>query len=240
MATVLIVEDDPAMMRGLEDNFRMTGYDVLTACDGPQGLETTLKERPDLVILDVMLPGINGYEVCSGIREKDLDMPIIMLTAKDRDSDVVLGLDVGADDYVRKPFSIRELLARANAFMRRRRMCEPMVYEFGDCRLDVRAATFQRQGRDVALTPGQFRMLRLFLRKADCPLSKDEIRTAVWGYSHFISTRDIDKTVEALNDKIEPDRTGPPLIQAVGRAGYRFDAGALTGMGPGERMNCRA
>lgn len=238
MATVLIVEDDPVMMRGLEDNFRMTGYNVLTACDGPQGLETTLKERPDLVILDVMLPGINGYEVCSGIREKDLDMPIIMLTAKDRDSDVVLGLDVGADDYVRKPFSIRELLARANAFMRRRRMCEPMVYEFGDCRLDVRAGAFQRAGQDIPLTPGQFRMLRLFLRKAGCPLSKDEIRTAVWGYSHFISTKDIDKTVAVLNDKIEPDQTQSPLIEAVGHVGYRFDAGVLMGIGSGERTKC--
>jgi len=223
MATVLIVEDDPVMIRGLEDNFRMTGYDVLTARDGPQGLETTLKERPDLVILDIMLPGINGYEVCSGIREKDLDVPIIMLTAKDRDADAVLGLDVGADDYVRKPFSIRELLARANAFMRRRRMCEPVVYEFGDCRLDVQAATLQRQGSDVPLTPGQFRMLRLFLRKAGCPLSRDEIRTAVWGYSHFISLRDIDKTVAVLKEKIESDPARPPRIEVIGNTGYRFE-----------------
>ena len=223
MATVLIVEDDPVMIRGLEDNFRMTGYDVLTARDGPQGLETTLKERPDLVILDIMLPGINGYEVCSGIREKDLDMPIIMLTAKDQDADAVLGLDVGADDYVRKPFSVRELLARANAFMRRRRMCEPVVYEFGDCRLDLRAGTLQREGRDVALTPGQFRMLRLFLRKAGCPLSREAIRTAVWGYSHFISLRDIDKTVAVLNDKIGSDPTRPPRITAIGDTGYQFE-----------------
>lgn len=223
MATVLIVEDDPVMIRGLEDNFRMTGYDVLTARDGPQGLETTLKERPDLVILDIMLPGINGYEVCSGIREKDLDMPIIMLTAKDQDADAVLGLDVGADDYVRKPFSIRELLARANAFMRRRKMCEPMVYEFGNCRFDVCVGKLQRQGRDVPLTPGQFRMLRLFLRKAGCPLSREGIRTAVWGYSHFISLKDIDRTVAVLNDKIGSDPTRPPRIAAVGDTGYQFE-----------------
>jgi len=223
MATVLIVEDDPVMIRGLEDNFRMTGYEVLTARDGPQGLETTLKERPDLVILDIMLPGINGYEVCSGIREKDLDMPIIMLTAKDQDADAVLGLDVGADDYVRKPFSIRELLARANAFMRRRTVCEPMMYEFGDCRLNVRAGTLQREGRDVPLTPGQFRMLRLFLRKAGYPLSRDEIRAAVWGYSHFISLKDIDKTVALLNDRIASDPMQPPRIAAVGDTGYQFE-----------------
>jgi DNA-binding response OmpR family regulator len=223
MATVLIVEDDAAMIRGLEDNFKMTGYDVLTARDGPQGLDTTLRERPDLVILDIMLPGINGYEVCSGIREKDLDMPIIMLTAKDRDGDAVLGLDVGADDYVRKPFSIHELLARANAVMRRRRLCEPMVYEFGDGRLDVRAAALQRQGKDVPLTPGQFRMLRLFLRKAGYPLSREEIRTAVWGYSHFISLRDIDKTVAILKAKIESDPMHPPRIETIGNTGYKFE-----------------
>lgn len=239
MATVLIVEDDPTMMRGLEDNFKMTGYDVLIARDGPQGLETTLKERPDLVILDVMLPGINGFEVCSGIRERDLDMPIIMVTAKGQDCDAVLGLDVGADDYVRKPFSIRELLARANAFMRRRRVCGSATYEFGDCRLDARAATLQRGGKEVPLTPGQFRMLRLFLRKAGCPLSKDEIRTAVWGYSHFISLRDVDKAVVALKNKMESDPTRPPLIEAVGDTGYRFDREALIDAKSGERVTCQ-
>jgi two-component system alkaline phosphatase synthesis response regulator PhoP len=238
MATVLIVEDDPVMMRGLEDNFRMTGYDVLTARDGPQGLEATLKERPDLVILDIMLPGINGYEVCSGIRDKDLDMPIIMLTAKDRDSDAVLGLDVGADDYVRKPFSIRELLARANAFMRRRRTEELPVYEFADCRLDVCGQTLRRGGKEVALTPGQFKMLRLFLGKAGRLLSRDEIRTAVWGYSHFISLKDVDATVAALKSKIERDPMHSPLIEAIGNTGYRFDNRVLTGMKSRERLKC--
>ncbi len=169
-----------------------------------------------------MLPGINGYEVCSGIREKDLDMPIIMLTAKDCDNDVVLGLDVGADDYVRKPFSICELLARANAFMRRRMTNEPPVYEFGACRLDVRRRTLECRGRQVPLTPGQFGTLRLFLRKAGCPLSKDEIRTAVWGYSHFISLKDVDATVATLKGRIEDASTPRPWIEAIGSTGYRF------------------
>jgi DNA-binding response OmpR family regulator len=131
MKTVLIIEDDFAMRRGLEDNFRTRGYCVRTAEDGEQGLDAAIVENPDLVILDIVLPKINGYEVCSLIREKNLDMPIIMLTGKDEESDVVLGYNLGADDYVTKPFSIKVLLARAEAFLRRKIDAEPAAYEFG-------------------------------------------------------------------------------------------------------------
>ena len=223
MRTVLIVEDDPAMMRGLEDNFTMKGYYVLAARDGKAGLETALREKPDLIVLDIMLPEINGYEVCSHVREKGLDMPIIMLTAKDRESDIVLGLNLGADDYVTKPFSIKELLARAEAFLRRRQESEPPVYTFADCRLDVPARRLTRGGRDVTLTPGEFKMLHLFLRKAGCPLTQEEIRTAVWGYSRFISARDIDKAVESLRTKLEPEAGQPPFIHGIPHIGYRFE-----------------
>ncbi len=222
MRTVLIVEDEPAMLRGLEDNFKAKGYYVLTAMDGRQGLETALKERPDLILLDIMLPEMNGYEVCSRVREKGLDMPIIMLTAKDQESDIVLGLNLGADDYVTKPFSIKELMARAEAFMRRRKDIEPAVYDFADCRLDVAGRTLQRDGKPVPLTPGEFKMLHLFLKKAGCPLTQEEIRTAVFGYSHFITSRDIDKAVENLRSKIEPDPAKPQYIQVIQNIGYRF------------------
>ena len=229
MRTVLIVEDDPAMMRGLEDNFKMKGYYVLKAVDGRQAVETALKERPDLILLDIMLPEINGYEVCSRVRERGLDMPIIMLTAKDQEADIVLGLNVGADDYVTKPFSIKELMARAEAFMRRHRETEPPAYEFADCRVDVPARTLTRGGQDVSLTPGEFKMLHLFVRKAGCPLTQDEIRTTVWGYSHFISVRDIDKAIDSLRAKIEPDPGQPQLIQAIPNIGYRFQAPKIDG-----------
>jgi DNA-binding response OmpR family regulator len=222
MRTVLIVEDDPTMLRGLEDNFKVKGYYVLTAMDGKKALEMALKEKPDLILLDIMLPELNGYEVCSHVREKGIDMPIIMLTAKDQESDVVLGLNLGADDYVTKPFSIKELMARAEAFMRRRKDAEPPVYEFADCRLDVQNRTFQRGGRDVPLTPGEFKMLHLFLRKSGCPLTQDEIRSAVWGYSHFISVRDIDRAIESLRNKVEPDPARPQYIHAIPNIGYRF------------------
>ncbi|MEN6423736.1 MAG: response regulator transcription factor [Phycisphaerales bacterium] len=222
MRTVLIVEDEPAMLRGLEDNFKSKGYYVLTAMDGRLGLETALKEKPDLILLDIMLPEMNGYEVCSHVREKGLDMPIIMLTAKDQESDIVLGLNLGADDYVTKPFSIKELMARAEAFMRRRKDTEPPAYEFADCRLDVAGRTLERDGKPVPLTPGEFKMLHLFLRKASCPLTQEEIRTTVFGYSHFITVRDIDKAVENLRSKVEPDPAKPQYIQVIPNIGYRF------------------
>jgi len=229
MGTVLIVEDDPALRRGLEDNFRTKGYDTLTARDGNEGLASALKERPDLIILDIMLPGIDGYEVCSHIREKNLDMPIIMVTGRNDESDVVLGLDTGADDYVSKPFSIKELLARANAFMRRRGGCEPLVYEFGGCRLDVRSRTLLRQEESVELTPGEFKMLRLFLKRSGCPLTRDEIRAAVWGHARFITDRDIDQAIACLRCKIEPDATRPPYIRMMGNEGYQFEVPQANG-----------
>ncbi len=223
MRTVLIVEDEPAMVRGLEDNFKAKGYYVLTAMDGKLGLEKALQEKPDLILLDIMLPEMNGYEVCSHVREKGLEMPIIMLTAKDQESDIVLGLNLGADDYVTKPFSIKELMARVEAFLRRHKDVEPPFYEFADCRLDIVGRTLLRDGKPVSLTPGEFKMLHLFLRKAGCPLTQDEIRETVFGYSHFITVRDIDKAVESLRSKVEPDLAKPRHIQVIPNIGYRFE-----------------
>ena len=151
--TILIIEDDPAMLRGLRDNFEFEGYHVQTATDGDAGLKAALAIRPDLIILDLMLPRVNGYEICRFLREEQLDMPILMLTAKGQESDIVLGLKLGADDYITKPFSIKELLARAEAFLRRRRTRTATLHEFGDCRLDTAARTLTRAGRDVPLSP---------------------------------------------------------------------------------------
>ena len=222
MKSVLIIEDNPAMLRGLEDNFDLKGYRVEVARDGEQGLKAALTGEPDLIILDIMLPKINGYEICSQIRKKNLDMPIIMLTAKDQESDVVMGLNLGADDYVTKPFSIKELLARAEAFMRRRGGEEPDVYEFGDCRLDIVNETFTRNRKPVKLSPGQFKMLRLFLKRADCTLTCDEIRSSVWGHSHFVTLRDIDEAVSTLQSIIEPNQGDPVFIHRIIDIGYKF------------------
>jgi len=151
METVLIIEDDSTMLRGLEDNFTFAGYNVITASDGEAGLDAGLDAKADLIILDIMLPKINGYEICRLIRKENLDMPIIMLTAKGEESDIVLGLNLGADDYVTKPFSIKELLARAAAFLRRRKQAEQDTYEFGEFILDVPSRKLTKNGEEIKL-----------------------------------------------------------------------------------------
>jgi DNA-binding response OmpR family regulator len=217
------------MLRGLKDNFELKGYCVQTASDGRRGLDAALAGNPDLIILDIMLPEINGYEICSQIRKKQLDMPIIMLTARNRESDVVQGLNLGADDFVTKPFRVKELLARADAFMRRRPAEEPNVYEFGDCRLDTVRQSFTCAGRHVLLGPAEFKILRLFLQRAGCTLTSGEIRSAVWGCSHFVTLRDIDLTVARLRETIEPDPKKPAFIRTVEGIGYKFEKSRTDG-----------
>jgi DNA-binding response OmpR family regulator len=222
--TVLIVEDDPTMLRALRDNFEFQGYRVLTAMDGEAGLNAALDGRPDVIVLDIMLPKINGYEVCRLVREQGLDMPIIMLTAKGQESDIVLGLNLGADDYVTKPFSIKELLARANAFLRRRRTAEPDVYRFGACELNTASHALCRDGVEVPLTPKEFGVLSLLVRRAGRAFTRHEILNSVWGYSVFVTERSVDRCVNTLRGKIEPDPARPTFIRTVRGIGYRFEA----------------
>jgi len=224
METVLIIEDEPTMLRGLKDNFEFKGYTVLTAADGEEGLNAALNKKPDLIILDIMLPKINGYEICRLIREENLDMPIIMLTAKGEESDVVLGLNLGADDYVTKPFSIKELLARAAAFLRRRREGEQDIYEFADYRLDIPARKLTREGGDIKLSPKEFRLLELFVKKQGRALTRDEILNVVWGYDCFSGLRSVDRFVTTLRNKIEPDPHNPTFIYTIREIGYKFEA----------------
>ncbi|MCJ7544952.1 MAG: response regulator transcription factor, partial [Phycisphaerae bacterium] len=184
--TVLIVEDDPAMLRGLKDNFEFEGYGVLTAADGEKGLELACDAKPDLILLDIMLPKVNGYEICRLVRKAGLDMPIIMLTAKGQESDIILGLNLGADDYVTKPFSIKELLARVEAFLRRRRRRQQHVFHFNDCELNLASHRLVRRGQEVALTPKEFALLEYFCRQVGKALTRDEILRSVWGFDVFV------------------------------------------------------
>jgi two-component system alkaline phosphatase synthesis response regulator PhoP len=222
--SVLIIEDDSTLLRALKDNFEFAGYCVDTAADGQQGLDAALGSRPDLIILDIMLPRINGYEICRHIRARDLDMPIIMLTAKGQESDIILGLNLGADDYVTKPFSIKELLARTNAFLRRHRQAEPQVYRFGDCVLEAASRRLTRNGVEVPLTPKEFGLLIYFVRKAGRALSRDQILSSVWGHGVFVTARSVDRCINTLRSKIEPDPHHPTFIQTIREIGYRFES----------------
>jgi len=221
--TILIIEDDPTMLRVLHDNFEFSGYIVMTACDGEQGLQAAMDTQPDLIVLDIMLPKINGYEICRQIRKHGLDMPIIMLTAKGQESDIVLGLNLGADDYVTKPFSTKELLARAEAFLRRRRQKEPEVFRFGQCELHMGSRTLFRDGVEVPLTPKEFSLLALFVRHPCRALTRDEILRSVWGDDLLVTTRSVDRFINTLRNKIEPDPKRATLIKTIRNIGYRFE-----------------
>jgi DNA-binding response OmpR family regulator len=221
--TVLIIEDDATMLRGLKDNFEFEGFRVATADDGEKGLEAAMSVRPDLIVLDIMLPKINGYEICRLIRKANLDMPIIMLTAKGQEQDIILGLNLGADDYVTKPFSIRQLLARANAFLRRKRQAAATMHEFGDLTLDLSSRRLTRKGKEIALTPKEFGLLALFCRRPGRALTRDEILNRVWGSDVFVTRRSVDRCVNTLRAKIEPDPAHARFIQTVRPIGYRFE-----------------
>jgi len=223
METILIIEDDATMLRGLKDNFEFKDYRVLTAADGENGLNLALNEKPDLILLDIMLPKINGYEVCRLIRKENLTMPIIMLTAKGEESDIVLGLNLGADDYVTKPFSIKELLARAAAFLRRSKQTEQDTYEFGDFQLDIPSRKLTQQGNEIKLSPKEFRLLEYFLKRQGRALTRDEILNAVWGYDCYVGSRSIDRFITTLRNKIEPDPHDPTFIHTIREIGYKFE-----------------
>ena len=220
---ILIIEDDPVMLRGLKDNFEFQGYRVQAVGDGERGLDAALQNRPDLIILDIMLPKINGYEICQTLRRENRDMPIIMLTAKGQESDIVLGLNIGADDYMTKPFSIRELLARAEAFLRRRRKEEARVFRFGDFELHLASLNFFHGKKAIPLTPKEFGLLVYLLKNAGRVLTRDQIISSVWGYDMIVTGRSVDRCINTLRSKIETEGDHPVFIGTVREIGYRFD-----------------
>jgi len=222
METILIIEDNASLLLGLKDNFEAQGYRVKTASDGESGLDEAVRSKPDLIVLDLMLPKVNGYEICRHLRREKFEMPIIMLTAKSEEADLLLGLHLGADDYVTKPFRIKELLARAEAFLRRSRVSAPEVFRFGDCEFDSAARRLVRGGEVIKLSPKEFELLHYFLGKAGRALSRDQILNSVWGYDCLVTPRSIDRFVTGLRQKIEQDPQHPQFIQTVREFGYKF------------------
>jgi len=223
MQTVLIVEDDPTMLIALRDNFEFKGYKVVTAADGEKGLNAALNAKPDLIILDIMLPKINGYEICRLIREQKLEMPIIMLTAKGEESDIVLGLNLGADDYVTKPFSVRELMARVHVQLRRI-ASEGSVehFRFGEIELDFKRHHAARGGRLLHLTAREFDLLRYFVRRRGETVSRDELLDKVWGMGAYPLSRTVDNHIAKLRQKIERLPADPEYLITVHGLGYKF------------------
>ena len=222
---ILLVEDEPALVRGLSDSLRANGLAVTTAMDGEAGLDQALRGEADLILLDVMLPKVNGYEMCRAIREQGLDVPIIMLTARGQERDVILGLDLGADDYVVKPFRTGELIARIKAFLRRRRARAAATVTFGECEVDLAARRCRRKGADVDLTGREFALLAYFVSRPGCALSRDVILGAVWGSRVFVTPRSVDRCVTTLRAKVEPNPREPIYIQTIRDIGYRFEPG---------------
>ena len=219
---ILIIEDDSSLLVGLKDAFEMSGYEVCTAITGTKGLSAALDLKPDLIILDLMLPEMNGYEICQALRDKDVMTPVIMLTAKGKTSDIVLGLKLGADDYVTKPFSIRELQARTETILRRVQQMEPVETSFGDCIFNRQSLVLTRKGKEIKLSPKEAKLLQFFLTRPDRALTRNDILNHVWGFDQFVTSRTIDRFVTTLRKKIEPDPQHPQYIVTIREVGYRF------------------
>jgi len=224
MTRILVVEDDPAILRGLSDNLRLESYEVVTAGDGEAGDRLAHEAQPDLIVLDLMLPKLSGYELCRRLRSGGLTTPILMLTARGEEVDRVLGLDLGADDYVTKPFSVRELLARIRALLRRAHPPRPLPDEirFNDIVVDFRSYEARKSGVPVDMTPKEFQLLRLLAARAGEVVSRGELLEDVWGYETLPNTRTVDNHVATLRAKLEPDTSGTRHIQTVHGVGYKF------------------
>lgn len=223
-ANILVIEDDPTILRVVKDNFVAQGHHVQAARNGEEGLEAALNSSPDLIILDIMLPKVNGFEICRAVRAEKLEMPILMLTAKGQEEDIVRGLELGADDYITKPFSIRELLARAKAFLRRSKAGVAAEYRFGRFRLDMISHQLLKDGVEVPLTSKEFRLIECFLQHPGRAFTRDSIMNAVWGNSVMVTARSVDRCVTTLRSKIEPDPHRPTFIHTIREIGYRFES----------------
>ncbi len=222
---ILIIEDDPGILLSLKDEFESEGYTVSTAEDGEKGLEIAKQQRPDLIILDIMLPVLDGYEVCKRLRMEGDTTPIIMLTVKDKEIDRVLGLELGADDYVTKPFSLRELMARVKAVLRRteERIKDLTSYSFGQVELDFRKYEAKKKGKKLDLTPLEFQMMKLFIQKKEQVLSRDDFLDKIWGEDNtFVSFRTVDSHIANIRKKIEDDPSNPKHIISIRGVGYKF------------------
>lgn len=222
MPRVLIVEDEPDLQLGLRDNCEYEGYEVVVAEDGESGIQKALETQPDLILLDIMLPKLSGLDVCHHLRRKGIKTPIIMLTARGQEMDKVVGLESGADDYVTKPFGVKELLARIRAQLRRANT-EDLVHEysFGDVELNFRRHEARKAGRPLELSPREFEILKYFALHEGEVITRDQLLEKVWGYNAFPLSRTVDNHIAKLRQKIDSAEE-PRHIITVHRVGYKF------------------
>jgi DNA-binding response OmpR family regulator len=223
---ILVVEDDLAILRGLKDNLEFESYEVLTAGDGALGYALLKENKPDLVILDLMLPKMSGYEICRKVRNEGITTPILMLTARGEEIDRVAGLDLGADDYVTKPFSVPELLARVRALIRRVQQSKtgdlPNELLFDDVSIDFKCFEARRAGKVVEMSRKEFGILRLLAARAGEVVRRDELLNEVWGYDQYPTTRTVDNHIALLRGKLEGDPANPRRLLTVYGVGYRL------------------
>jgi DNA-binding response OmpR family regulator len=221
--SILIVEDDPVLLRGLRDTFARQGWEVETAAEGEAALNLACSRTFDLILLDIMLPRVNGYEICRAVRERGCQSAILILTAKSQEEDVILGLNLGADDYLGKPFRRGELLARANALVRRARRDRTPVSQFGEFTLDVSGRRLLRNGTAIELTGKEFGVLAYLASRPGCAVTREQILDAVWGTSVIVTPRSVDRCMATLRTKIENDPHHPGFLHTIREIGYRFE-----------------
>jgi two-component system alkaline phosphatase synthesis response regulator PhoP len=223
MPRILIVDDEPEIVRGLEDNLRFEGYETSATTNGAEGLAKATSEAPDLILLDVMMPKMSGWDVCRELRRRGIDVPVIMLTARAEEADRVLGLELGADDYVTKPFSLRELLARVRAVLRRPGPRQKFdEFAFGDVRIHRRGRRVVKGGREVRMTRKEFDLLVYLVEHGGDVITRERLLDEVWGYERFPTTRTVDTHILRLRRKLERDPDYPVFIETVHGQGYKF------------------
>ena len=232
MSRVLVIEDEPAILRGLADNLRLESYEVLTADDGETGYDLLRTQNPDLVILDLMLPRMSGYEVCRKARAGGIETPILMLTARGQEMDRVAGLDMGADDYVTKPFSLAELMARIRALLRRSQAGAGITslasLAFDDIAIDFGKYEARRAGRAVEMTRKEFQVLRYLAGRPGQVVTREELLEQVWGYEKYPTTRTVDNHILSLRAKLECEPAKPRRLLTVHGVGYKWADDSLT------------
>lgn len=224
MHKILIIEDDKTIVEGLEDTLQFHDYEVITAGSGKEGLASFQIEKPDLIILDIMLPGVDGFEVCKKIKQWNRDIPIIMLTARSQESDKLLGFELGVDDYVTKPFSVKELVARVGAVLNRSKKSlkkEDIIF-VGKAEINFKNFTITREGMEYPLSPKEYDILKLLISHPDEVIDRNRVIDIVWGNEYYPSPRTIDNFILKLRGKIETDPKNPEYILTVHGAGYKF------------------